>query len=250
MRLDELTAYLLDYLSLDDVPDYPNALNGLQVEGGGEVGRVMTAVDASVASANAAAERGADMLIVHHGLFWEGLKPLTGRMKRRIEPLVMNRISLYSAHLPLDAHPEVGNNVLLAEALELRPAEPFGEFMGIKIGLYAECDLMLSELAARLEERLGAHARVVRSGGERAARVAVVSGGAASCIAEAAREGMDTLVTGELPHHAYLEATELGLNVIYAGHYSTETLGVKALGEHLNKKFGLAHEFFDYPTGL
>lgn len=250
MRLVELVNYLNDFLSVAEVPDYPNALNGLQVEGGPEVEKIITAVDASVASAGEAANEGAGMLLVHHGLFWDGLKPVTGRYKQRIEPLLKNEISLYSAHLPLDAHNEVGNNVLLAQALGLSAAGEFGEFMGVKVGVWAECGLPVDELCKRLEMRLGSAPKAVRNGPGTARRVAIVSGGASSSLAEAAGAGMDTFVTGELPHHAYIEAEELGLNVIYAGHYATETLGVQALGEHLNKKFGLEHKFFDYPTGL
>jgi len=250
MRLDELVEYLDDYLAVNGVPDYPNALNGLQVEGAQEAGSVMTAVDAGAASASAAAKAGAGLLVVHHGLYWDGLKPLTGRYLKRVEPLIKGGVSLYSAHLPLDAHPEVGNNALLARALDLPVAGQFGEFMGIKVGVWAECEVPVDELVIRTSRALGCAVNVTKNGPETSRRIAVVSGGASSCLAEAASAGMDTLVTGELPHHAYLEAEELGLTVIYAGHYATETLGVKALGEHLAEKFGLAHEFFDYPTGL
>lgn len=250
MKRDELVSRLDDYLAVGETPDYPNALNGLQVEGAGEVARVVTAVDASVASARRAAELGAGMLIVHHGLFWEGLRPITGRMRQRVAPLLAAGISLYSAHLPLDAHPEVGNNAVLARMLGLEVAGRFGEFQGVAIGVFADAALRLTDLSGRVAAALGAAPRVLAFGPSTTARVGVVSGGGGSAIAQAAAAGVDTVVTGEIAHNHYFDAEEQGTNVIFAGHYATEVVGVRALGEWVRGKFSIDCVFFDHPTGL
>ncbi|MFQ5465343.1 MAG: Nif3-like dinuclear metal center hexameric protein [Thermodesulfobacteriota bacterium] len=250
MKLDELVGYLDGYLGVDRTPDYPNAMNGLQVEGAGEVTKVVTAVDATVASARKAVELGAGMLIVHHGIFWDGLRPITGRMRLRLEPLLAGGVSLYSAHLPLDAHPEVGNNAVLARLLGLDVAGRFGEFQDVVIGVYSDAEVALDDLSGRVAGALGAAPRVLGLGPSTTARVGVVSGGGGSAIAQAAASGIDTVVTGEISHNNYFDAEEYGVNVICAGHYATETVGVKALGERLRDRFSLDCVFFDHPTGL
>ncbi|MEE8574676.1 MAG: Nif3-like dinuclear metal center hexameric protein [Thermodesulfobacteriota bacterium] len=250
MKLDELVNYTSEYLSLKDIKDYPNAVNGLQVEGSEEVEKIMTAVDGSSSSINAAAKWGADMLIVHHGILWNGLKPIVGPLKARLAPLIKNDISLYSAHLPLDAHPDIGNNAVLADLIGLEVTDTFGEYQGIKIGVYGSLDITLEELTEKVETALDTTVNVVPSGSNKLSKVAIVSGGGADSIAEAYDMGIDTLLTGECSHQEYIEAEELGINVIYAGHYATETVGVRALGTHLAEKFGIEHKFFDYPTGL
>ncbi len=251
----ELVKYMNDLLKVDETPDYPTAVNGLQVEGGAEVTKILTAVDGSVSSCRAAVECGADMLIVHHGIFWPGLRPVTGPLKEKIAPLLAAGISLYSSHLPLDAHPELGNNALLMNLLGLEATERFGDFKGVQIGYQAECDLSLKELKEKLTNGLAkgindTKVSLVQAGPKKVRRLAVVSGGGASALEEAKEAGIDTFITGECAHHNYLEAEELGMNLLYAGHYATETLGVRALGEHLAEKFGLKNEFFDHPTGL
>jgi len=250
MDLAKLVEYLDDYLCVSAIEDYPDAFNGLQVEGRSEVARVMTAVDASVASVEAAGAWGADVLIVHHGLFWGRAAPVTGRLKRRMAPLIKNDISLYSAHLPLDAHPEAGNNALLARMLGLKPSGTFGEFHGTAIGVYAECDSPLAELSEKLGTGLGAEVRTFEFASGPVKRVGIVSGGGASALAEAARLGLDTLITGEAAHHDWFEASENRINLVLAGHYATETLGVRALGAHLKDRFGIEELFFDHPTGM
>ncbi|MDW8289810.1 MAG: Nif3-like dinuclear metal center hexameric protein [Armatimonadota bacterium] len=252
VRLPDLVGYLNEYLAVGEVPDYPNALNGLQVEGREEVRRVLTAVDASVASVEEAVAWGADLLIVHHGLFWNGLQPIVGRFRRRLQPLLREGISLYSVHLPLDVHPEVGNNALLARRLGLEIAERFGEFQGTLVGVVCETELPLEQLVSRLQTELRTQVKVIPFGGDTVRRVGIVTGGAGQTriIVEAIERGIDTLLTGEGAHHTYLDAEELGINLLYAGHYATETLGVQALGEHLHRQFGLEHRFFDHPTGL
>lgn len=252
VRLADLTGYLDDYLAIREIPDYPNAFNGLQVEGREEVRRVLTAVDASIASVQEAVAWGADMLVVHHGLFWNGLQPIVGRFRRRLQPLLREGISLYSVHLPLDVHPEVGNNALLARRLHLEPSARFGDYQGTPIGVVCDTELPLATLVSRLETELQTQVKVMPFGESTVRRIGIITGGAGQTriLTEAYEKGIDTLLTGEGAHHTYLDAEELGINLLYAGHYATETLGVRALGEHLQRMFGLECRFFDHPTGL
>lgn len=250
MKRDEIVDYINEYLSVPDTPDYSNAMNGLQVEGRGEVTRIMTAVDATEASISEAAARDVGMLLVHHGLFWEGLRPVTGRAKRRLAPLIKNDISLYSVHLPLDAHPEVGNNAVLARMLGLPVSGRFAEFHDVVIGVYSNSSVPLDELALRVKRELGVTPMVLNFGPPETRRIGVVSGGGGSSIIQALASGIDTVITGEISHNHYFDAEEHGLNIVSAGHYATETVGIRTLGKHLSEKFGLEHSFFDHPTGL
>jgi len=251
VRLSSLVEYLDAFLSLEGHPDYRTALNGLQVQGGEEVHRVAAAVDTSEAVIRHATEAGADLLLVHHGLFWDGLRPLTGRRYRKVAALLEAGMGLYSAHLPLDAHGEVGNCVLLARALGLEVEGRFGTFEGTPIGWYGTpAEWGRSALMERCSEVLGGPVQLLDGGPETLRRVAVITGGGGSFIEEAAAAGVDTLVTGEGSHHTFVDAHELGVNVLYGGHYRTETFGVKALAEHLAGVFDLEWEFLDHPSGL
>jgi len=250
MTTGQLASYLDRFLQVAELPDNDRALNGLQVENSGKVTRILCAVDACQAAINAAATRGADFMIVHHGLFWAGLSPITGRLGSKVRTLVQHDIALYSVHIPLDCHPDVGNNAVLAGELGLEAVHPFGRWGGIEIGCAGGLDLPLGDLVGRVQERLGVRPHVIAKGPARTRMVAVVTGAAGQMIAEAHERGIDTFVCGEGTHHSYFDAEEWGINVIYAGHYATETVGVQALGEHLRDRFGLSFEFFDHPTGL
>lgn len=250
MRLAELTGYLDAYLRVRDVPDAPQALNGLQVANTGDIARIAVAVDLCEATVRLAAEHSADLLLVHHGLFWGGPQPIVGPVYRRLARLFEHDIALYSAHLPLDLHPEVGNNMVLARLLGVRVCGEFGEEYGVRIGVWGELDAPRSALEQRLVTTLGGPARLLPFGPERVRRVGIVTGGAGSMIPQAAAAGLDTYITGEGAHHTFFHAEELHLNVLYAGHYATETVGVKALAEHLHAKFGLPWTFLDHPTGM
>src|SRR6266699_6008774 len=190
MQLSELVSYLDHYLSVRDVPDAPNALNGLQVENAGVVTRVAAAVDLCEATVGLAATEGADLLLVHHGRFWGGLRPLAGPFYRRVAGRVRHNIALYSAHLPLDRHPEVGNNAVLARALEVSPRGEFGEDYGAAIGVWGELDLPREALAARLGALLAIVPRVLAFGPERVRRVGIVTGAGGSFIPQAAAAGL------------------------------------------------------------
>ncbi len=246
----ELVAYLDEYLSTADVQDGPGALNGLQVENSGSVGRIVAAVDACQATIDAAVVSHADLLLVHHGLFWGKPQPATGRQWMRLKQLITNDIAVYSSHLPLDRHPEVGNNAVFAAALGLSGTEPFGEYDGTVVGVAGELTLPLDALVRRIQDVLGVAPRVIAGGPARVRRVGIVTGGAGSMIEQARAARIDTFVTGEGGHHTYFDAEEGGVNVIYGGHYATETFGVKALATHIEDKFGIPWEFVDHPTGL
>jgi dinuclear metal center YbgI/SA1388 family protein len=248
--LAAVVSYLDRYLRTSEVPDAPNALNGLQLANGGTISRVTAAVDLCDATVQMAAQQGADLLLVHHGLFWGGLQPLTGRAYRRVTGLIKHNIALYSAHLPLDVHPEVGNNAVLAHRLGVARRGEFGEEYGMRIGVWGEVDIPRAVLAQRLGEVVGGHPRLMAFGPERVRRVGIVTGAAGSMIGQAAAQGLDTYITGEGAHHTFFDAEELGLNVFYAGHYATETFGVKALAERLCTEFDLPWTFLDHPTDL
>ncbi len=248
-------------MDVDAIPDYPGALNGLQVEAPGPVRRVAVAVDASTAVIREAAGR-ADLIVVHHGLFWGGPERLVGYRFERIRALVENRTALYSSHLPLDAHPEVGNAAVLARRLGLEELAPFGSYEGTPVGWKgrlgvspggsrsSSAGLAAAELAERLSRLTGAAVQTLPGGAERIRRAAVVTGAGASTLREAAALGLDALVTGEAQHHHAIEAAELGLSILLGGHYATETWGVKAVAELLRDRFGTETWFIDAPTGL
>ena len=248
--LAQLVAYLDAYLRIAALPDDPRALNGLQVANSGTVTRTGAAVDLCEATVRLAADQRVTLMLVHHGLFWGGSQPLTGPSYRRVAGLIRHDVALYSAHLPLDLHPEVGNNAMLARQLGIAPRGAFGEEYGVPIGMWGELDVSRAALEQQLAALLGARPRVLGFGPERVRRVGVVTGGAGGLIGQAARAGLDTFITGEGAHHTFAEAEELGVNVFYAGHYATETVGVKALAAHLEAKFGVPWTFLDHPTGL
>lgn len=246
--LNTIVRHLDELLGIEGHPDYPVALNGLQVDGPAEVARVCSSVDASEAAIEATAAAGGNLLVVHHGLFWDGLKPMVGRRRRKLELLLSARIAVYSAHLPLDAHADFGNCVLLLRALGIHPRGRFGRYQGADVGWWGEAELSRDALLERTAAVLGGPVRLLGAGPERTRRIGVLTGSGA-VLDEAARTGLDTLITGEGPHHAAIDANELGLNLIYGGHYATETFGVRALGDLLAARFGVEHRFLDLPTG-
>lgn len=250
MDMHELVRFLDGFLDVATIPDGPGALNGLQVQNSGEVNKLLAAVDACQFTIDEAVRRGADMLVVHHGLFWGERQPVTDRQWRRLRALLENDIAVYSAHLPLDLHPDVGNNAILARQLELQSTAPFGEYQGVAIGLLGRADVSRTDFIDRVGTALGQPPHVIAAGPERVERVGVVTGGGGSMIDQARAAGLDTLVTGEGGHHTYFDAEEWGINLIYGGHYATETFGVKALVRTVSERFELSWEFVDHPTGL
>jgi dinuclear metal center YbgI/SA1388 family protein len=255
--LADVSSYLDEYLRIREMPDESGAVNGLQVENGGRIGGIIAAVDASQATidgavANRTKYAGPPLIIVHHGLFWDGNVPVTGRRFRRIAALIRHDLALYSAHIPLDVHAEVGNNAVLARELGLEEHQPFDSYKGVPLGVQGVLPggLPRDELAARLNQLLRTESGLIPGGPATAKRVGVITGAAGPRIAAAIAAGLDTFITGEGPHHTFFDAMELGINVIYAGHYATEQVGVQALARHLSSRFGLPWEFHDHPTGL
>ena len=249
-QLHQLVDYCNDLLRIDEIGDWPNALNGLQIENSGAVTRIGAAVDASTRAIDAAVERGINFLIVHHGLFWPGLQPITGGRQRMLECAFTHDLALYSAHLPLDLHSVLGNNAQLAGVLGLENSEPFFEQKGQSVGLKVQAQVSRAELARKLEHSLGGPVKMFAGGPEQTQTIGLITGGAGSEIYAVAGEGIDTFVTGEAPHWAGVAAEELGINLLLGGHYATETFGVKALAAHLSDRFDLPWEFLDCPTGL
>lgn len=254
--LAEMVAWLDAYLDVARVPDSTNALNGLQVQNrSGRIGRIAAAVDASletiadVGRRDGAAEGGV-LLLVHHGLFWDGNVPLTDRRFRRVTALLDNDIALYGAHIPLDLHPEVGNNAVLARALGVTLEGTFAEHRGVQIGVHGTLELSRESLTARLDEQLRTKTHMIPGGPRQVRRVGIVTGAGSSALPEARALGLDTLITGEGPHHAYFDAMEWGMNLALAGHYATEQVGVQALADKLARQFGLPWAFHWHPTGL
>ena len=233
-----------------EAKDYEGAANGLQVENHGQVSRIAAAVDATYATVRLAIEQGADLLVVHHGLFWDASHPWTGKRYELIRTLIENNLAIYSSHLPLDLHPKLGNNAQLAAALGLRKLRPFFVEREQAIGLQTTVKISRGNLEHKLARTLGGGVRVIPGGPEICRRIGVVTGGAGSHLKLAAEEGVDTFITGEGPHWTYGMAEELGINVLYGGHYATETFGVKALAKYLSAKFKVPWLFIDRPTGL
>ena len=248
--LSEIVNHTNDFLRIREIDDWDNALNGLQIENSGRVNKIGASVDASTRVLAAAAEQNVDLLIVHHGLFWPGLQPVTGALRRQLELAFENNIALYSAHLPLDLHPHVGNNAQLATALGLKSNQPFFEEKGQMIGLKTRASLRRDELDRKLQKALNGPVKAFMFGPKKTRTIGVITGGAGSEIYKIAKEGIDTFVTGEAPHWATVAADELGMNLLLGGHYATEVFGVKALASHLSKRFKVPWVFIDCPTGM
>ncbi|HXV85234.1 MAG TPA: Nif3-like dinuclear metal center hexameric protein [Gemmatimonadales bacterium] len=248
--INDVVSYADAFLRIGEIRDDPRAQNGLQVENSGRLTRIAAAVDACQATIDAAVHGGASLLVVHHGIFWDGAEPLTGRHGRRVRALVHGDVALYAVHLPLDVHPEVGNNWVLARELGLTGLSPLNGGEDHGVGVVGAIDVPRATLVSRLDSLLGTRSRLIAAGPERTRSVAVLTGAGAGRLATAHRFGVDTFVTGEVPHHAFFHAEEWGINLVLSGHYATETVGVKALAAHLSQRFNVPWGFVDHPTGL
>ena len=248
--------HLDQLLRTREIPDYPSALTGVQLENRSEIIKVAAAVDFSRRIVEATIGSGSNLLVVHHGMFWAGLRPITGRFYDCIAPLLRHDIAVYSSHLPLDAHPELGNNVLLARELGLEPSAGFARYQTIQIGVQGISELPTQELIDRCQRIAARHDGAViatRSADSVVTRrwaICTGAGADSSTIREAVDARVDTLIVGEGPHHTAVEAADIGLTIIYVGHYATETFGVCAVARHVGEKFGVPWEFLEAPTGL
>jgi dinuclear metal center YbgI/SA1388 family protein len=254
--IDAIAAFLDETLNIAAIPDYPGAVNGLQLANLGDIQRVACAVDFSTETATGAVNAGAKLMIVHHGMFWGGLQPITSHRHTRLWTLITHDVAVYSAHLPLDVHPVLGNNALLAKRFGLTPSGGFAKYQSIDVGLSGTSEVSTSVLAAKAaalaSEFGGALVATPFEADRITRRWAICSGSGAdsSTLREAAARGFDTLIVGEGPHHTAVEARELGIVILYAGHYATETLGVRAVGDLLTTQFGLTSTFIHAPSGL
>ncbi len=248
--LNEIVDFLDRELRTAALSDYPGALNGLQLANEGTVGRIVAAVDASLPVIRAAVDGGPGLLIVHHGMFWQGSRPVIGALYRKLKLAMDSGLAVYSSHLPLDVHPEWGNNIHLARAIGLQNPQPFFDHQGILIGLRGDWNGSRKELSDSLGDAVGGKVLICPGGPENPRIVGLITGGAGSEVEKVASQGVDTFITGEGPHWSYPLAEELGINVMYAGHYATETLGVKSVAAAISQNFGIPWCFVDRPTGL
>ena len=243
VALADLVAHCHRRLGLPGFPDFPGALNGLQIENTGRVTRLGAAVDAGLHTFRAAAAAGVDFLLVHHGLFWDGAKPLVGAQRERLQVAFAANLAVYSAHLPLDAHPELGNNVQLARALGLSPIRGFLPYQGHEVGLVTAAPADRATLRARLEAQFPGGITALEFGPERPGEVALLTGSGMSALDSLAPAGIETLVTGELKQSVFNRAQEERLNLYLCGHYATEVFGVQALAAELAQQFALPWVF-------
>jgi len=251
-----IAARLDTLLHTAEIPDYPGAINGLQLTSRRDVRRLATAVDFSSFTVSESVRVGADMLLVHHGMFWGGPQPLTGAAYERLASLVTHDVAVYSSHLPLDVHPEFGNNVLLARRLGLAPSAGFARFKTIEVGVSGTTEESTSAIVGRARafaRECGGDAIATPFPGDRVTRrwgICTGAGADSDTILEAIERGIDTMIVGEGPHHTAVQARDLGLVIIYAGHYATETLGIRTLGERIAGELGIESQFLEAPTGL
>ena len=254
--LAQIADYLDRTLDIASVPDYPSAVNGVQLANVGDIESVATAVDFSSTTVSGAIDAGARLLVVHHGMFWGGVQPITAHRHERLRALFAHDVAVYAAHLPLDVHPHLGNNALLAQRLGLVPSGGFAGYQNIEVGLSGAADVptaRIAELAGALAREFGGTLVATPFAADRVTRACGICTGAgadSSTLREASQRGLDTLIVGEGPHHTAVEARELGIVVLYTGHYATETLGVRAVGAVLAARFNVTTTFIDAPTGL
>lgn len=245
---NDIVFYLDERLDVAGCADRSH--NGLQVQGRDTIKRIGLATDAALATYKKAVELDCDMLLTHHGLIWGGIPRVVDRDYEHIKYLIQNDLNLYGAHLPLDMHPELGNNAQLAALVNLEDTEPFGDYHGVPIGMSGKLKspLTVAQLAEEFRSRLGGKPVTLDFGTDAIRTVAIVSGGGSSTLPEAIAIGVDCFVTGEGSQTDFHRALEGEINVIYIGHYYSETVGVKAVGAELEEKFDVETVFIDFPT--
>lgn len=243
--LDTILRYCNRRLRIPEIEDFPGARNGLQIENSGRVRKVGAAVDAGIVPFEKAIEAGVDLLFVHHGLFWDPPTPITGRHYRKIKRAIENDLALYGAHLPLDLHPEIGNNAILARKIGLAKIGSFLEFKGESIGLLVEGGLPREDLSDRLRRLYPNRVREILKGPALPQKIAILTGSGTSALEPMVEAGADTLITGELKQHCHNFAEENGLNLFVCGHYATETHGVQALAEEISGRFDVPSVFIE-----
>ncbi len=241
--LSQIAQFCDQRANVQEVKDFDGALNGLQFANDGVVTKIGAAVDAGLVPFQKAIEAKIDFLIVHHGMFWQGARPVVGSEHAKVKALVEGNLAVYSCHLPLDAHPEIGNNALLAKKLGIVHEGSFLPYQGTDIGFVGSWQSTRADLRAALKSVFGQRFSAMEFGSSAPRRVCLLTGSGASAIEHVKETGADTFITGELRQHHYNQAQELGLNVYACGHYASETFGVCALAAEAAKTFGLKWEF-------
>ena len=255
MTLTEFNKFLNDFLQKENFPHDPS-LNGIQIQNSEpdskEIKKVAFAVDACEATAKIAADEGADVLVVHHGLFWGGCQTVTGSFYKRIAAFIKNDLALVAYHIPLDANNPYGNNYGIASCLGMSDLQPFGSWRGMDIGVKGVLPnpMTAEELSDLVSNKLLTKCNVLPFGKKDIKTVGIISGGASEDVDQAVEEGLDAYITGEFAHEQYHYAEEMGINVIAGGHYGTETVGVNLLKKKVEEELGLETCFIDLPTGL
>jgi dinuclear metal center YbgI/SA1388 family protein len=249
--LQDLVAFCDQRTRRADVKDFDGAHNGLQIENNGTVTRIGAAVDAGLRPFEAAIAEGIDFLICHHGLFWNPPIPLAGAHYRKVKAALDGNLAVYGAHLPLDCHPEIGNNALLAKALGLNKIDTFLNYEGNDIATVAQGPAGgRAELAQKLQALFPETFGAIEYGGEQPKRIGILTGSGQSAVPQLLESGIDTLITGELRQHHFNLAQELGLNLYPCGHYATEVFGVKALAAEAAETFQIEWQFIGQPCRL
>lgn len=243
--LNQLVTYCDRRVRVREIADFPGALNGLQVANSGKVTKIGAAVDAGLGSFALAAAAGVDFLIVHHGMFWDGAQPVTGTQRARLKTLFDADCAVYSSHLPLDAHSQIGNNALIARALGLKVSDWAIPYQGTPIAAVVGKSPPRTILKVKLAKLFPRGMTAIEFGPAQPRKVAIISGSASSCVAQLVPAGIDTLITGELKQSAFNAAQEAGLNLYICGHYATEVFGVCALAKECAARFHVPWEFLD-----
>jgi dinuclear metal center YbgI/SA1388 family protein len=248
IKIDEIVSYLDSFLNIDKIKD--SSCNGLQIEGNKKVEKIALAVDACLASYKKAIAYGCQMLIVHHGLIWNGIKYICGYEAKQIEYLLKKKLNLYAAHLPLDIHSEIGNSVTLAKIIGLTNIKPFGEYNGVLIGCEGilSDNITLNEIGEKYKKDIRCNYLALPFGKKTIKKVAIVSGSGSSALKEAVEKKIECFITGEPKHSNYHVALESKINILYLGHYHSEKTGIIALGKKLEKEFNIKTIFIDIPT--
>lgn len=244
-NLSEIITYCDNRVRKNQFTDFPGAENGLQVSNNGKITKIGASVDAGLYPFRKAIEAKIDLLIVHHGLFWTPPIPITHNNYEKLKILINGNLALYASHLPLDAHPEIGNNALIAKALHLKQLDWFLEYQGNKIGLIAEAPPGRNELKTKLQQLFPHTCTPIEFGTPNPKKIAISSGSGNTVVNELLKANVDTLITGELRQHHFNIAQELQLNLYPCGHYATETFAVQALAQEVAQKFNLPYEFID-----
>ncbi|MBP7795390.1 MAG: Nif3-like dinuclear metal center hexameric protein [Elusimicrobiales bacterium] len=250
MKRDEIINFLDNYLSSSEINDF--SLNGVQIEGGDEVKKVAFAVSYSRYVVDVAVKENADMIVVHHGIFWKEIKPISGNIKKRIEPLINNNITLLAYHLPLDIHADIGNNISILKLFSIKDTKPFANYMNVKAGLLGSLrnSISLNTAVKIIRDNINSNITLLDYGNKRIEKIAVVTGGGANFFEEAVLNGADLFITGESDERVFELAREYKSNFLSAGHYMTEVSGVKNLSSLLKKKFKIKTFFIDTSNPL